>query len=202
MTLTYRFSDIYIPATNSYVDPEFEYDVKVTQKLLDKFNDWYNRDLDLEECEYDDEFCDFVMDYYREDAEEECQHRYSEMQIMKYIRTKDKIMKIDFEIEDELPVMIGIQTEECEVGEYQGIEVINQADTIEELCDGICAIERNGKLKVPYVGKTTQDLKVIIDLIDKDNYEVYGAIWTDKGLIYVAKMKGVLPNGKIDWELI
>jgi len=72
-------------------------------------------------------------------------------------------------------------------------DVIKEADNIEELCDGICAIERNGKLKVPYVGKTTQDLKVIIDLIDKDNYEVYGAIWTDKGLQFVAKMneKGV-----------
>jgi hypothetical protein len=35
-----------------------------------------------------------------------------------------------------------------------------------------------------------------------DSDIIYGAIWTDKGLIYVAKMKGILPNGEIDWELL
>ena len=30
----------------------------------------------------------------------------------------------------------------------------------------------------------------------------YGAIWTNSGLIYKAKMKGILPNGEIDWELL
>lgn len=37
---------------------------------------------------------------------------------------------------------------------------------------------------------------------DLEHYDYYGAIWTDKGLIYKAKMKGVLPNGEIDWALL
>lgn len=116
---------------------------------------------------------------------------------MRYIRTKDGIIKIDSEIDSELPAMIRIHTEEGKVREYRGKEIIRQANSIEELCDGVCAIEKNGKLKVPYVGKTTQDLKAIIDLIDKDDYEVYGAIWTDKGLQFVAKI-----NEKGEFELL
>ena len=107
---------------------------------------------------------------------------------MKYIRTKDGIF--------DNRLMDGVMPERISAQSF-GIEAVKYADTIEELCDGICAIERNGKLKVPYVGKTAQDLKVIIDLIDKDNYEVYGAIWTDKGLKYVAKM-----NEKGELELL
>ena len=115
---------------------------------------------------------------------------------MKYIRTKDGIIKIEYEWEYASCGGITVYNENENL--YIADEdIIKTADTIEELCDGIVAIERNGKLKVPYVGKTPQDLKVIIDLIDKENYEVYGAIWTNTGLIYVAKM-----NKKGELELL
>lgn len=53
----------------------------------------------------------------------------------KYIRTKDgRIMEIHLE-EMSLPATIGVHTEECVEGEYIGVEVIKQADTIEDLCD-------------------------------------------------------------------
>ena len=73
--------------------------------------------------------------------------------------------------------------------------VIKQADTIEELCDYIVYVCNRWKRPIEY---------------SKDNYEwaktnyrnnksmtVYLAIWTDKGLIYVAKM-----NKKGELELL
>ena len=85
---------------------------------------------------------------------------------------------------------------------------IKQADTIEELCDEF-DWKWNEK-EFPY-SKTRQhdrysvygDLKRAIreeenygKYLNQD-YEIYGAIWTDKGLIYVAKM-----NDKGDLELL
>lgn len=52
-----------------------------------------------------------------------------------------------------------------------------------------------------YYGAKLEDIETK-KLINDKNVEVYGAIWTDKGLIYKARMKGILPNGEIDWELL
>ena len=74
-------------------------------------------------------------------------------------------------------------------------EVINQADTIEELCDefvikAYCSNE-------PFLFmKEQMDIKCFIKKCEKDT-TIYGAIWTDKGLIYVAKM-----NDKGELELL
>lgn len=128
----------------------------------------------------------------------------------KYIRTKDGIMKIDFEIEDELPVMIGVQTEECVIGEYRGIEVIKQADTIEELCDEFVdtselktsntggwlydEFDNKNKCLVYYA----EDERRTIPLNEFDDLsKIFGAIWTELGLKYVAKM-----NDKGEFELL
>ena len=68
------------------------------------------------------------------------------------------------------------------------------------------AIERFNKLK-EFVGSAKKHCKEV-DYLYKDNpnYKFDGcikaAVWTDKGLIYVAKMKGILPNDEIDWELL
>lgn len=65
-----------------------------------------------------------------------------------------------------------------------------QAKTIEELCDEYVVVN-NTCFNTPQLLGT---------VIDKDYYkheEVYGAIWTDKGLIYVAKL-----NYKGELELI
>jgi hypothetical protein len=59
-----------------------------------------------------------------------------------------------------------------------------QADTIEELCDMFVVIENvYGKIYHSINYTLCDDLRN-----DKDNGGVYGAVWTSKGLIYVAKM--------------
>ena len=100
---------------------------------------------------------------------------------MKYIRTKDGIYNAikEFKIGD----MIGIP--------YNGlVKIIAKADTIEELCDELVG-NKNGVSKFPVVMPNN---KVAVEYLIKNFQEVYGAIWTDKGLIYVARMNksGVL----------
>ena len=58
--------------------------------------------------------------------------------------------------------------------------VVNQADTIEELCDEFVCINNGcyGIHDTLLEAKSYADYREI----------VYGAIWTDKGLIYVAKL--------------
>lgn len=76
---------------------------------------------------------------------------------------------------------------------------IKQADTVEELCDWL-VFKLNGEIKALY---KSWDIALQCEgnhiAIYKD---IYGAIDTDEGLIYKAKMKGFLPNGEIDWELL
>lgn len=58
--------------------------------------------------------------------------------------------------------------------------ISKQADTIEELCDEFVIVRENGK-----------SMTALLDLAKeyaKAGIKVYGAIWTSKGLIYVAKM--------------
>ena len=100
---------------------------------------------------------------------------------MKYIRTKyDGV----YEVKDN-KVIIGIISIDLEtyIQNYGGI--VN--DTIEELCDEF-VIEVNGKM--PFVSEIfflKEDIKEMIEYY-KGSDNIYGAIWTNKGLIYVAKM--------------
>ena len=74
---------------------------------------------------------------------------------------------------------------------------LGQADTIEELCDEFVYINKKDDIKcfcllhhpitTIYYGASLKDVETK-DLIKDKNVEIYGAIWTDKGLIYVAKM--------------
>ena len=91
---------------------------------------------------------------------------------MRYIRTKDgRIVKHPHP--------------NAEVFTFR-YEILEQADTIEELCDEFVYHLKSG-------GKFIDE-----QLVKSDIYEiVYGAIWTDKGLIYVAKM-----NDKGELELL
>ena len=122
---------------------------------------------------------------------------------MNYIKTKDGIYEESYYREQ-----LGISKNE---EQFVGInKPINKADTIEELCDEFVFVSKNGNqlwcveqpngenvMIYTYLGLTKMPKKEIL----KDG-TLYGAIWTDKGLIYVAKMKGVLPNGEVDWELL
>lgn len=99
---------------------------------------------------------------------------------MKYIRTKNKIIEnnnrcfIDETCEESYKSCNGIYY-------LSPKDIIKQVDTIEELCDKAIEICEDGR-------------HIIWDFIDsckeyhQENSQVYGAIWTDKGLIYFAKM--------------
>lgn len=103
---------------------------------------------------------------------------------MKYIRTKENhIFKIEENITDE-----EINSKKY-VMLYQGEEIIEQADTIEELCD-VYAIKVGNEMNIFVIDKISTNIAQNSEL-------AYGAIWTDKGLIYVAKM-----NEKGELELL
>lgn len=125
---------------------------------------------------------------------------------MKYIRTKDNRI-IEFtpkqKYENDKTTFDWFVANYC----GGGINVSKVADTIEELIDEKVLIQKGG---YPTLLETIEFNKNIYLRINEyefatqlpSNPIIYGAIWTDKGLIYVAKMKGILPNGEIDWELL
>ena len=105
---------------------------------------------------------------------------------MKYIRTKDGIFetpKTMVSCDVKMPLNV--------IGYYIGEIILSQADTIEELCDVYVVIDKTTNYHT--VDKYPYD--IIIN--GKEDYEIYGAIWTNKGLIYVAKI-----NDKGELELL
>ena len=109
-----------------------------------------------------------------------------------YIRTKDGVYDVD-EIKpyflDEKQKLFINNGLKIAVNEKQ---VIKQADTIEELCDRFVVMDKETKEVVNIV-----TFLAYAKLWSSCKYDIYGAIWTDKGLIYVAKI-----NDKGDLELI
>ena len=111
---------------------------------------------------------------------------------MKYIRTKDRIIPAkdkylqDLDIEQYSMYMQGL---------------LKVANTIEELCDKIVIFYNKSKHNV----SITKNLNTARLYYKRDKRyvgnsyvdKVYGAIFTNKGLIYVAKM-----NGKGELELL
>lgn len=107
---------------------------------------------------------------------------------MNYIRTEDgKIIELPKKVITTIVLNTKIgDLKSGYIAEYKGIEVIKQADTIEELCDEF-VVEDKDEFAIFHNSKLAKQTKGI----------VYGAIWTDKGLIYVAKM-----NEKGELELL
>lgn len=109
----------------------------------------------------------------------------------KYIRTKDGIYEIK---ENIMLTSLPPQYQRIDGKGIPQTEVIKQADAIEELCDEFVYINGNGT----HYHWDQLDYEERKDLVFKSGelngkrlFEVitlYGAIWTDKGLIYVAKM--------------
>ena len=64
------------------------------------------------------------------------------------------------------------------------------------MCDEFIAHNHKASPDVRDVFSIKEELNYALDYME-DGYTIYGAIWTDKGLIYVAKM-----NDKGDLELI
>ena len=75
-------------------------------------------------------------------------------------------------------------------------DIIAQADTIEELIEGIVAIRKSDNFKLLYTNTYIEEAIKYYKGKLKD-FNVFGAIWTDKGLIYVAKI-----NNKGELELL
>ena len=89
---------------------------------------------------------------------------------------------------------------------YQECDIEKEADTIEELCDEFVLIYKQDQNTKYVCWKDENDDIYYIEhdgdccsfsSRDLDEYIIYGSIWTDKGLIYVAKM-----NDKGELELI
>lgn len=103
---------------------------------------------------------------------------------MKYIRTKDEIRKA---------IQIDETIFRTPKGNVYADEVISQADTLEELYDEFVIEYENGHHIVYDELEWAKDKA----LRSGNKYIIYGAIWTDKGLKYIAKM-----NSKGELELL
>lgn len=107
---------------------------------------------------------------------------------MKYIRTKNEIYEVVKEGDEWVDIISNFERKmkcHCVIKKHA---IINQADTIEELCDEFVAIDKETGHK---------DLVDYFDYNSLEKNEYYGAIWTGWGLKYVAKM-----NEKGELELI
>lgn len=117
---------------------------------------------------------------------------------MKYIRTKDEIL-IAPNLYDEggavlcsNPPQYETRNAKNEWGCVEVSEVIKTADTIEELCDEFVCQENEN-----FYWLASRENVSFRSLPNCYCKAIYGAIWTDKGLIYVAKL-----NDKGELELL
>ena len=121
---------------------------------------------------------------------------------MRYIRTEDDIFEL------KKPYYIDKINHLCWEVSFLPLvihdmgEIIKQADTIEELCDEFVLMEEDNYptllecfdlKKKTFLRRNEYEFSSILP----EKPIIYGAIWTDKGLIYVAKM-----NGKGELELL
>lgn len=126
---------------------------------------------------------------------------------MKYIRTKDGVYEVytkDLDLNDKTHRDIaGFRAQHCRGWNYplKPKDIVKVVDTIEELCDSFVMFCPNAHRRKIRVYETMHSISLYSkrdkrwngNMVDK----VYGAIWTDKGLIYVAKM-----NKKGELELL
>ena len=115
-----------------------------------------------------------------------------------YIRTKDGVYEVDeikpYFLDEKQKLFINNELK-IAVNENQ---VIKQADTIEELCDGFYIDKCKEEFLLDEMfDDCWYDFNLYFKDCAKSGIDVYGFIKTDKGLIYVAKM-----NDKGDLELI
>ena len=111
---------------------------------------------------------------------------------MKYIRTKDNIY--EEYAREKRPDGCVITTSGIRI---PFTAILRESDDLEKLYDKIVVIYYNSeKFKRPFT--TVHDnLKDLLKEHKISKCKSYGAIWTDNGLIYVAKV-----NDKEEWELL
>ena len=123
---------------------------------------------------------------------------------MKYIRTEDGVYELKINEEDKKNNIVNyfyidfsehlrLTFDKKELRKYK------QADTIKELCDEYVLLDK--ELNHRHIITSAQGF------MPSKDYELYGAIWitgehNEPILKSVAKVKGILPNGEIDWELL
>ena len=106
-----------------------------------------------------------------------------------YIRTKDGVYLVDEERETYF-----IKLSKNGFENYVPREkVLNQSENLEELCDEFVIDNPNdwNDIKKPFVYENIRKRlfeEHSIEFRKNHNITLYGAIWTSKGLIYVAKM--------------
>ena len=114
---------------------------------------------------------------------------------MKYIRTKDGIYRVlQYGSVKKHYVVIAVCLGHKVIDTS---EIIKTADTIEELCDEFVVVENKSHNIPSYLEEAINRFmeKQDGELSDDYHIEIYGAIWTDKGLIYKAKMNS---NGELE----
>lgn len=116
---------------------------------------------------------------------------------MKYIRTKTDIYELVKEDDDWVEIISNFERKmqcHCVIKKHA---VIKQADTIEELCDEfvVLGVYKTNK-GVPF-NSLSETLNYLDEHRDWEQLTIYGAIWTEWGLKYVAKM-----NEKGELELL
>ena len=120
----------------------------------------------------------------------------------KYIRTKDGIYEVVEDSNKEWGKQIVVKFPKnlnMKLADVKD-QIIKQSDNLAELCDEAVAIYPDGShdnCSVMHIVDNNGFCEAVYGCLSvsaddlKKNYEcweVYGAIWTDKGLIYVAKM--------------
>ena len=105
-----------------------------------------------------------------------------------YIRTKNHIYKAECETCNKQ----GYYIDEFDCDVILKRQIIKQSENLEELCDRFVVMDKETKEVISIV-----TFLEYAKLWSSCKYNIYGAIWTDKGLIYVAKM-----DDKGDLELI
>ena len=98
---------------------------------------------------------------------------------MKYIRTKNRIYQVESETFNKQGYYIDRYEEDVILKE----QVIKQADTIEELCDRFVVMDKETKEVMNIVS-----FLAYAKLWSYCKYNIYGAVWCEWGLRYVAKL--------------
>lgn len=109
-----------------------------------------------------------------------------------YVRTKDGVYEVKVNKYHEL-----VYCKDNQI--VLSCNIIKQSETIEELCDELFVYVRKQnedyeKIEMPIID-ITRNLTSLIKIANFTNSVVLGAIWTSKGLIYVAKMN---ENGELE----
>ena len=112
---------------------------------------------------------------------------------MKYIRTENRI----YEVSEKVTYCGKNFYNTTAKVTLEDVDIVKQADTIEELCDefvGLVKSTSSNFIIMTVIAHSLKELKESLKTeLNGEVYEghydiIYGAIWTSKGLIYVAKM--------------